>query len=1066
MWGQDKFGNFRQINGLQSIKPSPESNSIRFKLRFKGFLYGYVVGEFNNWEKREEYRLNWKPDYNDGVLRMIKDVAFKDKLPPGRHEYSYILIDSEGNEFKLSLSDQAFEPFYFTWFAVKSGIEIKSSEDVITVGFPLDLVAVKNSLHNRKEVVDVKWVVFPKTNTINVSEEGKLLIEDNSDQLEEIKVKCYDQHDNAVAERVYKIVNELREEDNLVHFIKMDNIYSGDNFCWDIWAFEDNKPSQVINFAGHSDFGVLASCNLANIIVRKKVWGNGWCNDWSEQTPSFKLKKTARNFYVVYGDDKVYTSLRDVVVYTNPKIEYAVMDDSDKIIAYLSHEPLIGTQFELFIDDIKQDNVIAIIKSERKQVILTNLPSAINSQQLIEIRASNTFLPAKVILRDYLNRYNYSGNDMGVRFFSHNISFKLWAPTAVKVELLLYKSWDNPHEEFNLKYNLEYDVKTGVHSTIIERKVEHSYYLYRLHFHEIDKNGKHFTRITHAVDPYATAIGLNGNIGYLIDINARATMSDGWLSDCRPYLAQKEDSIIYELHLRDFTILPESGVKEEYRGKFMGMSQSDTSVSSNNMRVTTCVDSLVELGITHAHILPFFDFATVDESRLTDPDNRNWGYDPKNFNAPDGSYSTNPYDPSLRIKEVRSMIHNLHQKGIRVVMDMVYNHMYDTRNMDNIVPGYYFRTDSLGKYTNGSGCGNELATERPMVSKFIVDSVLHWVKSYNIDGVRFDLMELIDFDTIQKVVKALHDIDPTILVYGEPWKGGDSPLSNGTYRGRQRNRDFSIFNDIFRNAIRGNNDPGNGYVNGDPHSADKTWAVVEGLKGSIFSLTFKPSESINYVDAHDNYTLWDHIEKSQNHNLIDGKYRLGLPQQIFESSLVRQNTLAMAIILTAQGIPFIHGGAEFLRTKNGDHNSYRSNDKINAFYWHDKVKFKPVFDYIKGLIQLRREHPAFRIANRRSIEDHQHVFIAKNDRSGVIVSHFKDHVNNDPWKDIVVIYNATAIDNYPVNDLLPPIGSHQLWHLVVNHEIAGTKIIDSFLPTEVPLMKSYSIMVLYSYSRE
>lgn len=1065
MWGQDKFGNFRQINGLQSIKPSPESNSIRFKLRFKGFLYGYVVGDFNNWQKHEDYRLNWKPDYNDGVLRMIKDVSFKEKLPSGRHEYTYILIDSEGNEVKLSLSDQSFEPFYFTWFAINYATEIKSSEDVVTVGFPLDLVAIQNSSHNRKEVVDVKWAVFPKTNDITIGENGQLLVLDNPDELEEIKIKCYDQHNNTVAERVFKVITQAREASR-VHFIKMDNIYSGNNFCWDIWAFDNDKPSKVIDFAGHGDFGIVADCDMANIIVRKKVWGDGWCNEWSEQTPSFNLKKPSRNFYVIYGDDKIYTSLKDVVTYTNPKIEYAVMDDSDKITAYLSHEPLIGTQFELFIDGIRQDGVIAIIKYERKQVIFTNLPSSVNSQQLIEIRATNTFLPTRVILRDYLNRYYYSGNDMGVRFFSHNISFKLWAPTAIRVELLLYKNWDSANEEFSHKFNLEYDVRSGVHSTIIERKLEHFFYLYKLHFHEIDQNGKQCTKVTFAVDPYATAIGLNGNKGYLIDINARATMSSGWLSDCRPYLAQKEDSIIYELHIRDFTIMPESGVKEEYRGKFMGMSQSGTHLSSSSGNVATGVDSLVELGITHVHLLPFFDFATVDESRLTDPDNRNWGYDPKNFNAPDGSYSVDPYDPSLRIKEVRSMIHNLHQKGIRVIMDVVYNHMYDTRNMDNIVPGYYFRTDSLGKFTNGSGCGNELATERPMVSKFVVDSVLHWVKNYNIDGVRFDLMELIDFDTIQKIVKVLHDIDPTILVYGEPWKGGDSPLSNGTYRGRQRNRDFAIFNDIFRNAIRGSNDPGVGYVNGDPHSADKTWAVVEGLKGSIYSLTFKPSESINYVDAHDNYTLWDHIEKSQNHNLANGKYRLGLPQNVFESSLVRQNLLAMAIILTAQGIPFIHGGVEILRTKNGDHNSYQSGDIINAFYWQDKVRFKPVFDYIRGLIKLRKEHPAFRITDRRSIEDHVNVFIAKNDRSGVIVSHFKDHVNNDSWKDIVVIYNASAIDNYPVNDLLPPLGNHQLWHMVVNHEEAGITPIGSYLPAEVPLMKSYSIMVLHSYSRE
>ena len=1067
MWGQDKYANFRQINGLQSIKLSPESNSIRFKLRFKGFLYGYIIGDFNNWEKSEEFKLIWKPDHNDGVLRMIKDVSFGKALSAGRHEYSYILVDSEGNELKLSLSDQCFEPFYFTWYTIASGIEIKASEDHITPGFPLDLVAIKHSLHNRKEIADVLWSVLPKLDGVEIINDQLLVPPTVINEIDEIKIKCHEVSTGTIAERIFPITTKQRLG-KLIHFIKMDNVYKGDNFLWNIWAYDNEKPSSVINFDGHSDFGLISECDYENIIVRKTTWGNGWNNEWSEQTPSFSLNGETQNFYVIYGDNKIYTSLKDVVTYTNPKIEYAVMDDDDKITAYLSHEPLIGTQFELYINSELQDKTVAIVKYERKQVIFTNLPAIISPQQLVEIRANNTFLPTKVTLREYLNKFYYLGNDLGVKFFAHNISLKLWAPTAFKVELLFYKDWQTPTDQYLKQFILDFDRKTGVHTAIIDRFHEHNYYLYKLYFHELDQDGKPIIKATFAVDPYATSIGLNGDKGYLVDINSVTTMSNGWLSDCRPYLAKKEDSIIYEIHLRDFSILESSGTKVEYRGKYLGLAQEGTQIGTLNMPdvqpVKTGIDSLVELGITHAHILPFFDFATVDETRLNDPYNRNWGYDPKNFNAPDGSYSVNPYDPALRIREVRTMVHALHKNGIRIVMDMVYNHMYDTRNMDNIVPGYYFRTDYLGRFTNGSGCGNELATERPMISKFIVDSILHWINNYHIDGIRFDLMELIDFATIEKVVQAVHEIDPTILVYGEPWKGGDSPLTNGTYRGRQRNRDFSIFNDIFRNAIRGNNDPGNGFVNGNQHNAEKAWAVVEGLKGSIYGLTFKPAESINYADAHDNYTLWDHIEKSQNHNLENGQYRLNLPENPFESSLVRQNLLALSIILTAQGIPFLQGGTEILRTKNGDHNSYRSGDEINAFYWQDKIRFKSVFDYVKGLIQLRKEHPAFRITDRRSIDDHVRISVVKNDSSGVIVSHLKDHVNNDSWKDIVIIYNATAIDNYPINDLLPPSGNN-LWHLVVNHKYAGTNTIASYLPDEVPVMKSYSIMVLHSYVR-
>lgn len=1061
MWAQDKLGNFKQINGLQSVKLSPESNSIRFKARFKGFIHSYVVGDFNDWKKLEKYRLTWMPGYNDGSLRMTKDISFDKELPIGRNEYTYILVDIEGNEFKLSLSDNHFEPFYFTWQSISTELEIKSSENYVTIGFPLDLVAVKDTPYNHKEVARVSWTVYPRLEGIEISN-GRLTISTDITNLDEIKVKCYEPETSLVVSRTFKINYQPRQT-KLVHFIKMDDIYYGNDFVWNIWAYNQQKVSKVIDFAGLSDFGVVANCDLDNVIIRKKTWGDGWDNEWSEQTRSFHLDDSSNNFYIIYGDNEIYTSLKDVVTYTNPKIEYAVMNNSDKIIAYLSHEPLINTKFDLYINSIKQENVIAIVKYQRKQVIFTNLPTNISPQHLVEIRANNTFLPIKVIMHEYLNQFYYSGDDLGVKFSSDKIFMKLWAPTASKVELLLYNKSEVNHNQYLEKIDLKFDNTTGVHAVAIERSFEYNYYLYRLSFKDIDHNGLYITRVSYAVDPYASSVGLNGEKGYLVDINSHVTMVDGWLDDQRPPLINKEDSIIYELHLRDISIFPESGISARNRGKFCGLVETGTSYTdaSTLKTVTTGIDSIKELGVTHIHLLPFFDFATVDEFNLANSNSRNWGYDPKNFNAPDGSYSTNPHDPLSRIKETRAMVHGLHREGLRVVMDIVYNHMYDTVNMDAIVPGYYFRNDYLGHLTNGSGCGNELATERPMVGKFVLDSILHWINDYHLDGIRFDLMELIDFATIEKVVKQLNEIDPTILVYGEPWKAGDSPLVNGTYRGRQKDKGFSIFNDAFRDAIRGNNNPGNGFVNGDQHNSTKAWTIVEGLKGSINSLTVNPGESINYVDAHDNYTLWDQIEKSQNHSLENGQYRLNISENVFDSSLVRQNLLALGIVLTAQGIPFIHGGSEMLRTKNGDHNSYISSDEVNAFYWQDKVRFKPVFDYVKGLIQLRKEHPAFRITDRQMIKKDLNINIAKNDSSGVITTHFKNHVNNDPWRDIFIIYNATTLDDYLINDLLPLTDSN-VWNIVVDHERSGTEIIDTYRSSEVLMMRSFSMLVMWS----
>ena len=280
-------------------------------------------------------------------------------------------------------------------------------------------------------------------------------------------------------------------------------------------------------------------------------------------------------------------------------------------------------------------------------------------------------------------------------------------------------------------------------------------------------------------------------------------------------------------------------------------------------------------------------------------------------------------------------------------MDVVYNHMQDTRNFDNIVPAYYFRTDYRGRFTNGSGCGNEIATERPMVRKYIIDSIKSWIKDYHIDGFRFDLMELIDLDTVKEIIKEINNINDSIIIYGEPWKGGYSPVKNGTIRGSQQNQGFSVFNDVFRDYIRGDNKPSLGFINGNQHDGPTAWNIIEGLKGSINTLTKLPEESINYIDAHDNYTIWDQIEKSLNPSIENGKYRKFKEVNPLDNELVRRNLLGLSIILMSQGIPFIHGGSEILRTKNGDHNSYRSSDSINSFYWKDKGRHIEVFNYVK-----------------------------------------------------------------------------------------------------------------------
>lgn len=736
------------------------------------------------------------------------------------------------------------------------------------------------------------------------------------------------------------------------------------------------------------------------------------------------------------------------------KIKFAVIDNDRKIKAYLTREPLLDVDFNLYINGEKVDGISTIIMG--REVILANIPKNINPNDLIAISPSDMYNPCKVTMRGYLDKY-YSSKEMGTLFLLEEIVLRVWAPTAYKAEVVLYNNYNDLNQNYFSIYEMEYDKRTGTHYIAIDRESnEGRYYLYKLHFRDINAYGEIIYKITYAVDPYAFAVGINGDKGVLVDINSAECEPLGWREDKSPYIKKKIDSIIYEIHVRDFTIDKTSGVSKDLRGTYLGLIEEGTSYKDeiNNKKVSTGIDHLKELGVTHVHLLPTYDFGSVDERAR---DERNWGYDPKNYNVPEGSYSTDPYNPVCRIKEFRQMVQGLHKNGMRVVLDMVYNHMMRTENMDKIVPGYYFRTDYLGRYSNGSGCGNELCTERPMVRKFILDSCNHWVKDYHVDGFRFDLMELMDIKTTKDIVRLTTNIDKNFIIYGEPWKGGDSQVKNGTYKGSQKKENFSVFNDTFRDAIRGDNSPARGFINGDQHNAIKSWNIVEGLKGSIYTLTYNPDESINYMDVHDNYTLWDQIEKSQNYDIRDGEYRDKIGNDILGNYNVRQYLLGASILFTAQGIPFFQGGAEFLRTKQGDHNSYKSSDDINSIKWSDKVKYNEVFEYYKGLIKIRKKYDLFKMTLQEDIKKKLIIKFAHNDdKSGVIISQIS---NDDNSEQIIVIYNGTSIDNYDVNSEIV-LNNDKEWNIMANDKLAGLETIESIIDYTIPLIRSYSTIIL------
>jgi pullulanase len=544
------------------------------------------------------------------------------------------------------------------------------------------------------------------------------------------------------------------------------------------------------------------------------------------------------------------------------------------------------------------------------------------------------------------------------------------------------------------------------------------YYLYEVTVHDATQ---------YAVDPYVKAIAANATRGMIIDLPQ--TNPPEWYEDASVVLAHPEDAIIYEVHVRDFSIDPNSGMVN--KGKYLAFTERGTRGPNN---VTTGLESLKELGITHVQLQPIEAFASVDEN---DPVQYNWGYDPRNYNVPTGAYATKP-SGTTRITECKQMIQSLHKEGIGVIMDVVYNHTFAIRDsdFDKIVPQYYYRTDYSGSYTNGSGVGNELATERPMVRKFMLDSLAYWVKEYHVDGFRFDLMALQGVETMKQVAETLHAINPHLLLYGEPWAGGTSGLAatDLLFKGRQQGLGLAVFNDEIRNGLIGGVfDPtARGFATGAEGLIE---VIRKAVEGSIDDFAASPSETINYVTSHDNYTLWDKIAFSNS--------------SASEEDRIKMDELAQAVILTAQGVAFLHGGEEMLRTKGGNDNSYDAGDAVNQFDWSRKAGYWKVFNYYAGLIHLRRAHPAFRMTSVSDIR--AHLSFLQSPENTLMFS-IAGHANGDSWENILVIYNPTSAA------VVCPLPAGQ-WTIVVRQD----RVSDEFLgrASQGVIVPAISCMVLY-----
>lgn len=584
------------------------------------------------------------------------------------------------------------------------------------------------------------------------------------------------------------------------------------------------------------------------------------------------------------------------------------------------------------IDDENNYSPVKIISEElmedKKLYTLTTGELKINSNYTL---ADERFLKTPLQFRNIVNFenfdriYYYSGDDLGSSYFPHKTEFRLWSPPAKRVIL-----------DLEGVGTIEMSRKdSGIFYTSIKGNLAGRTYQYLVNIRGEWRN---------ANDPYAYSSTANNGKSVVINIK---TLKQPLNRDKLPLLRHKTDAIIYELHVRDLSWSPTGGFK--YRGKFLSLTEEGT---KNPRGDSTGLDYITELGITHLQLLPIFDFGSVDE--IDQNSHYNWGYDPVHYNIPEGSYSTDSSDPLCRIEELQKMIAVLHSKGIRVIMDVVYNHMFDrfTSDFEKTVPGYYFRTDEKGNPSNGSFCGNDIDSERLMVRKYILDSIKRWMTLYGMDGFRFDLMGILDIETMNQIEHLVRSIDPYAMVYGEGWNMPTflPDKKKADMMNQKKMPYISHFNDYFRDTMKGStmadNIKGKGLLTGDTSHIEKMADLLLGSQWDTHGnpLFSSPWKSINYVECHDNHTAMDKM----------------IGAGVKEEELLCRQKMMLATVLFARGIPFIHAGQEMCRTKGGDHNSYRSSDAVNSIDWNRRSRFTQLVDYTREAIELRKETPAFR----------------------------------------------------------------------------------------------------------
>ncbi|WP_329765686.1 type I pullulanase [Bacillus nitratireducens] len=799
-----------------------------------------------------------------------------------------------------------------------------------------------------------------------------------------------------------RAVSNSKTTEVIIHYKEK----SGNTKDWNLWVWGENANGKSYEFTGEDEFGKYAKIkidgdyNRVGFIVRTNEWEKDGGDHWVEN-----IRDGRAEVWILSGDEKVYDSKPS----SDLSIQKATIDSFNEITIN-TNIPFNIKEQKIEIEGVK---IKGISPYDKNSGDITNKVKIITEQKIdlkqtykvkiANLADANTEIGKVIRSEEFDNLFYYGGNDLGNMYTPQETKFRLWAPTASEAKLVTYKKWN---DKIGTEINMQQGEK-GTWKAELKGNQKGLFYTYKV------KIGDKWTE---AVDPYVRAASVNGDKGAVIDLEE--TNPKKWKANKKPKFKDPEDAIIYELHVRDLSIQPESGIKQ--KGKYLGVTEKGTKGPEG---VKTGLDHMKDLGVTHVQFLPIFDYASVNEENLNEPQ-YNWGYDPKNFNVPEGSYSTNPFEPTVRITELKQMIQTLHDNNLRVVMDVVYNHMYNAAesNFHKLVPGYYYRYNEDGTLANGTGVGNDTASERKMMRKFMVDSVTYWAKEYNLDGFRFDLMGIHDYETMNEIRKAVNQIDPSIILHGEGWDL-NTPLAaelKANQKNAEKMKGIAHFNDNIRDGLKGSvfEEKENGFVNGKQNMEDRIKkGITAGIDYDTNSSTYQdPEQVLTYVEAHDNHTLWDKLELT---NPGDS-----------EEVRKQMHKLSSSILLTSQGIPFLHAGQEFMRTKYGDHNSYKSPDSINQMDWLRRAAFNNEVEYMKGLIDLRKKYPAFRMTSAEQIKKHiAFIDVPKN-----VVAYTLDGKGSGNKSDsFIVAHNA---NREAVDITLPSKGP---WKVLVDGKQAGSK---------------------------